>query len=142
METQVILEIQAEMNVKMDAIQESQERMSAMLDAHHERIMASLGKRKATDFKAIPEEMESVMEHQEIPQGSRHSNAGRRTRKGRRVCNLAAERRHKKKERTRGNRGSRKKSAPSCRKLSRRAKVAWRKRNLFRNVQTQRNCGP
>jgi hypothetical protein len=41
--------------------------MMAMLDAHHERIMAPLGKTEATDFKANPEEMESVTEQQEIP---------------------------------------------------------------------------
>jgi hypothetical protein len=63
-------------------------------------------------------------------------------RKRRKVHNLAAERRQKRKERSRGNKGPRRKSAVVCRKVCRRAKVAWRKRNLFRNVQTQRNCGP
>jgi hypothetical protein len=55
---------------------------------------------------------------------------------------MAAERRQKRKEMTRRNRGIRRKSAAACRKVSRLAKVAWRKRNLFRNVQTRRNCGP
>jgi hypothetical protein len=36
--------------------------MMAMLDAHHERIIAPLEKTKDTDFKANPEEMESAME--------------------------------------------------------------------------------
>jgi hypothetical protein len=63
-------------------------------------------------------------------------------RKRRRVQNLAAERRQKRKENTQGNRGSRKKLATTCRKVSRCAKVAWRKRNLLRKVQTQRKCGP
>jgi hypothetical protein len=62
-------------------------------------------------------------------------------RKRRRIFNLAAKRRQKRMERTRGNSGFRKKFAAACRKVSRRAKVAWRKRNLFRNVQTQRKCG-
>jgi hypothetical protein len=62
--------------------------------------------------------------------------------KRRRVQNLAAERRQKRKERTRGNRGSRKKLAAAYMKVSRRAKVAWRKkRDFFRNVQTHLNCG-
>jgi hypothetical protein len=44
--------------------------------------------------------------------------------------------------RTRGNSGSRRKSAAACRKVSRRAKVAWRKRKLVRRIGTQENCGP
>jgi hypothetical protein len=56
--------------------------------------------------------------------------------KQRRVCNLASKRRQKRKERTRGYRGSRRKLTAVCKRVSRRAKVAWRKRNLFRNVQT------
>jgi hypothetical protein len=116
--------------------------MMAMLDAHHERIMAPLGKAGATDFKANPKQMESVTEQQDtskeevavMPVGEPWNR--------RRVRNLAAERRQKIRERTRGNRGYRRESAAACRKVSRRAKVAWRKRNLFRNVQTQSNCGP
>jgi hypothetical protein len=65
-----------------------------------------------------------------------------RERKRDRVCNLAAERRQKRKERTLEYRGSRRKSAATCSTVSRRAKVEWSKRNLLRNVQTQRNCGP
>jgi hypothetical protein len=62
-------------------------------------------------------------------------------RKRRRVCNLAAERRQKRKERTRGYRGSGRKLAAACKRASRRAKVAWRKRNLFRRTGTQEICG-
>jgi hypothetical protein len=65
----------------------------------------------------------------------------REPRKRRRVCNLAAEGRQKRKERTWGNRGSRRKSAVACRKVSRRAKVAWRKRNLFRKIRILEKCG-
>jgi hypothetical protein len=54
-----------------------------------------------------------------------------------RVCNLAAERRQKRKERTRGYRRSRWKSAAACKRVSRRSKVAWRKRNFFRKTGTQ-----
>jgi hypothetical protein len=36
----------------------------------------------------------------------------------------------------------RKKLAEACRKVSRRATVAWRKRNIFRKTLTQANCGP
>jgi hypothetical protein len=63
-------------------------------------------------------------------------------RKRRRVCNLATERGHNRKERTRGKSGYRRKSAAACRKVSRRAKVAWRKRKLVRRTGTQENCRP
>jgi hypothetical protein len=74
------------------------------------------------------------MEHQEIPKEEASVMPVGEPRKRRRVCNLATEHRQKRKERTRGNRGSRRKSAAACRKVCRHAKVAWRKRNLFRNV--------
>jgi hypothetical protein len=45
------------------------------------------------------------------------------------------------KERTRGNCESRRKLASACRKVSRSAKVAWRKMNLFRNLQTENIVG-
>jgi hypothetical protein len=62
-------------------------------------------------------------------------------RKRRRACNLAAERRRKRKERTRGYPGSRRKSAAACRRVSRCAKVAWRRRNIIRKIRTLEKCG-
>jgi hypothetical protein len=85
--------------------------------------------------------MQSIVEHQEIPKEEAAGTPVGEPRKRRRVQNLAAERCQKRKERTRGNHGS-KRLAAACRKVSRRPKVTWRKRNLFRNVQTQRKCGP
>jgi hypothetical protein len=86
--------------------------------------------------------MQSTEDHQDIPKGEATVMRVGEPRKRRRVCNVAAERRRKRKERTRGQTGYMRKSAAACRKVSRLAKVTWRKRNLFRNVQTQRNCGP
>jgi hypothetical protein len=43
------------------------EEMMAMLDDHHEMMMACLGKMEATDFKANPEEVKSESEHWEVP---------------------------------------------------------------------------
>jgi hypothetical protein len=44
---------------------------------------------------------------------------------------------------SRGIYGSRRKLAATCRKVSRRARVAWRKRRkVFRKIRTQGNCGP
>jgi hypothetical protein len=50
---------------------------------------------------------------------------------------LAAERHGEPKELTRGNCGSRRKLAAACRKVSRRARVAWRKRNIDRDKWTR-----
>jgi hypothetical protein len=61
-------------------------------------------------------------------------------RKRGRVCNPAAEQRQKMRERIREKSGSRRKSAAACRKVSRRAKVAWRKRNLIRKIRTLVKC--
>jgi hypothetical protein len=47
---QQIMEMLTEMNSKLDA----SHKMMAMLDAHHERTVASFGKTEATDFKATP----------------------------------------------------------------------------------------
>jgi hypothetical protein len=86
--------------------------------------------------------MQSTEEHQEIPKGEAAVMPVAEARKRRRVRNLAAEHRQKRKEKTRGNRGSRRNSAAACRKLTRRAQVAWHKRNLVRRSGTQENCGP
>jgi hypothetical protein len=98
---------------------------------------------EATETKLDPRMMRSIEELQNILKGEAAVMSVGEPRKRRRVCYLAAQRRQKRKERTRGNRGSRRKLAATCRKVSRLAKVAWRKRNLFRNVQTQKkNCRP
>jgi hypothetical protein len=86
--------------------------------------------------------MQSTEEHQEIPKGEAAVMLVVEPRKRHRARNLAAEHRQKMRERTQGYCESRRTSAATCRKVSYHAKVAWRKRNLFRNVQTQRNCGP
>lgn len=54
----------------------------------------------------------------------------------------AAARRGKPKELSRGDCGSRRKLAAACSKMSRRAAVAWRKRNVSRNICTEKNYGP
>jgi hypothetical protein len=84
--------------------------------------------------------MQSIEEHQENPKGEAAVMPVGGPRKRRKVRNLAAERRQKRKERTRGYIGSRRKLAAACRKVSRRAKVARRKRNLFRKIRTLEKC--
>jgi hypothetical protein len=85
--------------------------------------------------------MQSIEEHQEIPKGEAEGLPVGGPRKRRRVRNLAAECRQKRKERTRGNSGSRRTLAAAYRKVSRREKVAWRKRKLIRNIRTLEKCG-
>jgi hypothetical protein len=72
----------------------------------------------ATETEPVPGMIHFIEEHQEILKGK---VADPRKRRG--VCSLAAERSQKRKERTRGNSGSRRKSAAACRRLSRRADV-------------------
>jgi hypothetical protein len=79
---------------------------------------------EATETEPNQSMIQFIEEHQEIPKEDAAVISVRGPRKRRRVCSLAAERRQKMRERTRGNRGSRRKSTAACRKLSRRAKVA------------------
>jgi hypothetical protein len=68
--------------------------------------------------------MQSIEEHQDIPKGETAVMPVGEPRKRYSVCNLAAECRQKMRERNRGNSGSRRKSFVTCRKMTRRAKVA------------------
>jgi hypothetical protein len=115
----------------------------AMVDAYHER-MACLGKTEADTEKTKPDPrmMQSTEEHQEIPKGEAAVMPVGEPRKRRRVRSLAAECSQKRKERTRGKRGSRRQSAAACRKLSHCARVAWHRKSVVRKIGTQENCGP
>jgi hypothetical protein len=62
--------------------------------------------------------------------------------KRRRDRNLAAGRRQRPKRRIQASCESKRKLAAACRKITRRATVAWRKRKVFRRIGTEENCGP
>jgi hypothetical protein len=135
------------------ANRDSLARMEAKTDANHKKMMAKMRTwreerttvreaRKATDKKANPEEMESALEHREVSKEDSivKSVKGRKTRhRGRKIT---TGRRAEPKELTRGDCGSRMKSAVSYRKVSCRVTVARCKRNVFRKIRTQGNCGP
>jgi hypothetical protein len=105
-------------------------------------MMACLGKTEADTKKTEPNPgMMQSTEHQEIPKGEAAVMPVEEPRKRCRVRNLAAKCRQKRKERTGENRGSRRKLAAACRKVSCHAKVAWRKRKLITRSGTQENCG-
>jgi hypothetical protein len=93
---------------------------------------------EATKTEPDPGKMQSVEEHQEIPKQEAAVMPVGGLRKRRRDRNLAAGRRQKPKRRIRASR----RLTVACRKTTRRATVAWRKRNVFRRIGTQGNCGP
>jgi hypothetical protein len=95
-----------------------------------------------TEIKPDPGLMQSIEEHQKIPKEDAAVMPFGGPRKRRRGCNLAAKRRQKRKERTQGNSRFRKKLAAACKRVSRRARVAWRKSNLVRKIRIQINYGP
>jgi hypothetical protein len=86
--------------------------------------------------------LESESEHREVPNEDAVLEPAKGRKMRRRGRKQAAGRRGEPKELTVGECGSRKQLAAACRKVSRRATVAWRKRNIFRKSRTQGNCGP
>jgi hypothetical protein len=96
---------------------------------------------RATHTEPDPGMMQSIKEHLDIPKEDATVLPVGEPKRRHRVCNLAMERCQKRKERTWGYCGSRRKSEAACKRVSCCAKMAWPKRNLFRNVQTQRKYG-
>jgi hypothetical protein len=95
MEKQQILEmLKAMQEVKKADRKAYHKEMIAMLDAHHERMMACLGKMEADTEK---------IEHQENPKEEATVMPVGEPRTQHRVCNLATERCQRREERTGGN---------------------------------------
>jgi hypothetical protein len=99
---------------------------------------------EATKTEPGPGKMQSVKEHQEIPKEDPAVMPVGELRKRSRGRNLAAGHRQKPKRRIQAGCESRGKSVAACKKMTRRATVAWRKRNpnIFRRTVIQGNCGP
>jgi hypothetical protein len=87
-----------------------------------------------------PEDMESEVEHRDIPTEEAAVKSSGTVKKRYRGRHKAVGRRGEPKELTRGDCGSRRKLAAACRKMFYRAAVEWRKRNVFRKIRTQENC--
>jgi hypothetical protein len=83
--------------------------------------------------------MQSIGEHQEVPKEEVAVMPVGGLRKRCRDRNLAARRRQKPKRRIRASRESQKTLTIAGRKVSRRARVAWRKRNIARKYCTRAN---
>jgi hypothetical protein len=88
-----------------------------------------------------PGMMQSVEEHHDVPIEEVAVMPVKGLKKRRRGRKSTAGRRGEPKTLNRGNCGSRKKLAAACRKVSRHATVAWRKRNLIRRSETRGYCG-
>jgi hypothetical protein len=146
--------IEARMDTYTKTIQES-------MDAMHKKMMARMDA-WLTDMNdnreqtiACQETMDACLEckepgsaemklevaDEEVPL----EDAGRmpvgEPRKWRRDRNLDARRRRKQQERTQNKDGCRKNLVATRRGTTRRARVAWRKRNILRKFWTQRSCG-
>jgi hypothetical protein len=145
-----------------DLIKTMKEGMRAMLDACHKEMMSCLGKTEAdtakpdldsgmmqsaeehqefSKTKPDPGTMQSAEEHQEIPKEDAAVMSVGGLKKRRRDRNLAAGRRQNPKRRIQANCESKKRLAAACKKITRHATVAWRKRNVFRRIVTQGICG-
>jgi ElaB/YqjD/DUF883 family membrane-anchored ribosome-binding protein len=149
--TKAKLATQVKMNETKEAMKTMQENiqenikktMEEILSEMEERMTATQGK---TDGKlkeltetiektlAEPREemMQSAEEHREVPREDATVIPVRGRKRWHRGRKQAAGRHGEPKELTRGDHGSRKMLAAACRKASRRAAVAWRKRNVFR----------
>jgi hypothetical protein len=88
-----------------------------------------------------PKEMESGAEWQLVP-AEEVAMKSLRTKKRPRGRHIAAGRRIKPTKLVREDGESWKKLVAACRKVSRRATVAWRKRTIFRDIRIQGNFGP
>jgi hypothetical protein len=88
-----------------------------------------------------PEMMQSIGVHREVPREEAAVIPVRGRKWRHRGRKQAAGRHGEPKELTRGDHGSGKKLAAACRKASRRATVAWLKRNVFRKSWTHGDCG-
>jgi hypothetical protein len=134
---QQIMEMLVEMKEKMaDRIADREERREA-----HKSLMAGLGLIKANTEKINSGVMQSIEEHHDVPSEDVAVMPVKGLKKRRRGRKSTAGRRGEPKKLNRGSCGSRKKLAAACREVSRRATVAWRKRNLIRQIRTEVNWG-
>jgi hypothetical protein len=81
------------------------------------------------------------VEHREVPTEDAVVKTVKGWKKWHRGQKLAAGQRREPKELTRGDCRSQRKWAAACRKVSRHARVAWCKRNVFRKIEAQENRG-
>jgi hypothetical protein len=118
------------------------EQMQAEMEERRTVTQAKTDKKLKELTEPSQEMMQSAEEHQEVPREEAAVIPVRGRKRRHRGQKEAAGRHGEPKELTRGDCGSQKKLAAACRKASRRATVAWCKRNVFRKSWTHGNCGP
>jgi ElaB/YqjD/DUF883 family membrane-anchored ribosome-binding protein len=125
--------------------EQSRADMEEIVDKMEERMTSTQAKADGK-LKELTEPREEMMqtagEHQLVPRVDAVIIPVRKRKRRLRGRKQAAGRHGEPKELTRGDHGSRKKLAAACRKASRCATVAWRKRNVFRKSWTHENWGP
>jgi hypothetical protein len=99
----------------------------ARIDAQLEKMEACLGKTEATDLEANREEIESKGEYEEVPKEQAAVETFGALKKRHGDWHLAVRRHGQPKKRIHGDRGSRKKMAAACIRMTRRAIPAQRK---------------
>jgi hypothetical protein len=152
-------QILAEINAKMDEtiqsirseVQETSDNRKEWQRVYNQKTaMHSLKddqNEKTSDKEATekieknPGMMQSAEEHQDVHNEDVAVMPVKGLKKRRRGRKSTAGRHGKPKKRNRGNCGTRNKLAAACRKVSRYATVAWRKRKLFRKSETRGFCG-
>jgi hypothetical protein len=152
METKQIVEMLAKMQEMMDAnlkemlvkMDANHVKMMAMLNAYREKSTAWLGKTEASleCKEPMSKEMEPEAEHRGFSKEHAAVNSSRTMKKRHMGRHIAAGRRRKPKKLARGYCGFRGMLVAVCRKVPHHAVVAWRRRNIFKNIRTQGNCGP
>jgi hypothetical protein len=139
---ELLLAIRQEMNANTKAIKEKTDALVANIKNVRKETTACHSEMEATKTDPDPGMMQSAEEHQDIPKKDAAVIPVKGRKKRRRARKPAAGRREEPNELTRGDCGSGKKLAAACKKITRRATVAWRKKNVFRKIVSQENCGP
>jgi hypothetical protein len=139
-----------EMQQMMELLLASQERMIAKMiawlaerkDRRKETMACQVTMEACLDSKEPnPEDRESEVEHRNAPTEEAAVKSSGAMKKRHRSRHLAAGGRGEPKELTRGDGGSRRKLAAACRKVSRRARMAWRKRIIVTNYWLRGKVG-
>jgi hypothetical protein len=140
-----------------EEIKSGEAEMKSTVNAFQERMDTSIANRKdgrkgrtscqeatkadTQKTEPGPRMMQSVEEHQEIPKEDAAVMPVRGLTKRRRDRYLAASRRQKQKGRIQASGESRRRLTVADKKMTRRATVAWRKKNIFRKIEIQGICG-
>jgi hypothetical protein len=108
--------------------------LAAKLDEWQRELQDDQEASKTMDFKAKPEEMESKLEHWEVPKEDAIGKPVKGQKRQHRGQKQAAGQCGEPKELTRGDCGSGRRLAATCWRVSCCAAVAWCKRNVFRKI--------